>query len=125
MSARAPSGEIAPPSAASAARDSEQRLDLVLWSTGDELGEGDLVRDEYTMRNPLKHFDFPEKEQVRKGSEMRSDLRAEDRPDFDRAFIAHLKGLTEFVDVVYRARTTEGEWRWLRTRGRVTERDAQ
>ena len=113
------------PSTASAApADIQQRLDLVLWSTGDELWEVDLLRDEYILRNPLKHFDFAEQVQTRKGSELRNDLRPEDRPDFDRAFVAHLKGETEFVDVVYRARTNEGDWRWLRTRGRVIERDA-
>ena len=103
--------------------DSNERLELVLWSTGDELWELDLARNEYTLSNPLQHFEFSSKIVVRKGTELLNDLKPEDRPEFDSAFIAHLKGHTEFLDVVYRARSTTGEWRWLRTRGRVTERE--
>jgi C4-dicarboxylate-specific signal transduction histidine kinase len=107
-----------------AERENEQRLDLVLWSTGDELWEMDLVNDLFTRTNPLRHLELTNYEVVRKASTLRTEVKPEDRLDFDRALIAHFKGETEFLDVSYRARTNTGEYCWLRTRGRVVERDA-
>jgi C4-dicarboxylate-specific signal transduction histidine kinase len=104
--------------------DSAKRLELVLWSTGDELWEIDLARDQYTLSNPLQHFESSSANLAKRGKNMRNELLPEDRANFDRLAVAHLKGHSEFLDVVYRARSDTGEWRWLRTRGRVTERDA-
>ena len=42
-----------------AEKDSEQRLDLVLWSTGDELWEMDMARDTFTRTNPLNQAFAP------------------------------------------------------------------
>lgn len=108
-----------------AERDKEQRLDLVLWSTGDELWEMDMARDQFTRTNPLRNIKLPSQEVVRKASSMRSEIMPEDRPRFDNALVAHFKGETEFLNVTYRARADNGEWRWLRSRGRVVERDSE
>jgi C4-dicarboxylate-specific signal transduction histidine kinase len=107
-----------------AQRENEQRLDLVLWSTGDELWEMDMALDQFTRTNPLRHLKLSSHELVTKASSMRSEIMPEDRPEFDRALVAHLKGETEFLDVYYRARS-DNEWCWLRTRGRVVERDSE
>ena len=106
-----------------AERENERRLDLVLWSTGDELWEMDMANDVFTRTNPLRHLKLTNYEVVRKASTLRSEVMPEDRAEFDRALVAHFKGETEFLDVSYRARTNDGEWCWLRTRGRVVERD--
>jgi signal transduction histidine kinase len=107
-----------------AQRENEQRLDLVLWSTGDELWEMDMANDVFTRTNPLRHLHLTNYEVVTKASSMRSEIMPEDRAEFDRAIVAHFKGETEFLDVYYRARSNNGEWCWLRTRGRVVERDS-
>jgi C4-dicarboxylate-specific signal transduction histidine kinase len=96
----------------------------VLWSTGDELWEMDLVQDLFTRTNPLKHLELTNYEVVRKASTLRSEVLPEDRDEFNRTLVAHFKGETEFLDVSYRARTNDGGWCWLRTRGRVVERDS-
>src|SRR6185503_4610381 len=41
-----------------------------------------------------------------------------------RAAIEAVKGLRAVYGVEHRVRTRNGEWRWLLSRGRVTERDA-
>jgi C4-dicarboxylate-specific signal transduction histidine kinase len=107
---------------AKARRDSDERLKLVLWSTGDELWELDVVRDQFIRTNPLRHLKASGYEMVKDASALRSEIHPDDRLDFDRALLSHLKGETEFCDVIYRARDVDGEWRWLRTRGRVVER---
>jgi C4-dicarboxylate-specific signal transduction histidine kinase len=105
-----------------AGENSEQRLDLVLWSTGDELWEMDMVADVFTRTNPLRHLHLTNYEVVRKASTLRTEVLAEDRDEFDRALVSHFKGESEYLDVAYRARTNDGSWCWLRTRGRVVER---
>lgn len=104
--------------------DSEQRLDLVLWSTGDELWEMDMSKDTFTRTNPLKHMFLTNYEVVQAASTLRTEVSPDDRAAFDAALVAHFKGETEYLDISYRARTNEGNWVWLRTRGRVVERDA-
>src|SRR5687768_7777816 len=105
-----------------AKRDSEERLKLVLWSTGDELWELDVVRDLFIRTNPLRHLKASGSELVKDASTLRSEIHPDDRPEFDRVFLSHLKGNSEYCDVVYRARDLRDQWRWLRTRGRVVER---
>src|SRR6187455_1132287 len=74
-----------------ALRDSEERLKLVLWSTGDELWELDVVRDQFIRTNPLRHLRGSGDELVKDASTLRSEIHDDDRPEFDRVFLAHLK----------------------------------
>jgi signal transduction histidine kinase len=108
-----------------AERENSRRLELVLWRTGDELREMDLVNDLVQRTKPLQHLMLTNYEVVRKASTLRSEVMPEDRAEFDRALVAHFKGESEFLDVSYRARANNGEWVWLRTRGRVVERDGE
>ena len=107
-----------------AEKEGEQRLDLVLWSTGDEFWEMDMAKDTFTRTNPLKNMFLTNYNVVQAASTLRSEVSPEDRGAFDGALVAHFKGQTEYLDVSYRARTNDGSWCWLRTRGRVVERDA-
>jgi hypothetical protein len=63
-----------------AERENERRLDLVLWSTGDELWEMDMVNDLFHRTNPLQHLKLTNYEVVRKASTLRSEVMPEDRP---------------------------------------------
>jgi hypothetical protein len=103
-------------------QDSEQRLSLVLWSTGDELWEMDMARDRFTRTNPLRHLELTNYEVVQAASTLRTEVMPDDRAAFDSALVAHFKGESEYLDISYRARTNDGSWCWLRTRGRVVER---
>src|SRR6478735_3106565 len=105
-----------------AEKESDQKLDLVLWSTGDEFWEMDMAKDTFTRTNPLKHMFLTNYNVVQAASTLRSEVAEEDRAAFDGALVAHFKGKTEYLDVSYRARTNDGSWCWLRTRGRVVER---
>ena len=105
-----------------AEKESEQKLDMVLWSTGDEFWEMDMSKDTFTRTNPLKHLFLTNYNVVQAASTLRSEVAPEDRAAFDGALVAHFKGETEYLDVSYRARTNDGSYCWLRTRGRVVER---
>ncbi len=100
----------------------DKLLDLVLWSTGDELWRLDLAANQFTRANPLRHLKASGHDLVTNASELRSEIHPDDRAEFDASMARHLKGQTDHWDVSYRARDVEGLWRWLRTRGRVVAR---
>jgi C4-dicarboxylate-specific signal transduction histidine kinase len=51
-------------------------------------------------------------------------MHPDDVQRFDSAFAAHLMGSNESFEITYRVRDLADEWRWVRARGRVAERDA-
>ncbi|MFT3806370.1 sensor histidine kinase [Arenimonas sp.] len=103
---------------------SSLRLKLVLWSTGDELWEMDLAADTLSRSNPLKHLQASSHDLVTRASAMRALVHPDDRDAFNEAMVLHFKGDTEYFDISYRAPDLAGSWRWLRSRGRVVERQA-
>jgi len=102
----------------------DKLLDLVLWSTGDELWRLDLAANQFTRANPLRHLKASGHELVTNASELRSEIHPDDRAEFDASLATHLKNQSDHWDVSYRAGDVDGNWRWLRTRGRVVARAA-
>lgn len=105
--------------------ESEKRLAMALWGTGDEFWDADLRSGQLVRINPLEHLrvthEAPE-----------STLRAytpfvhpDDLPAFNAALQQHASGASDDFDCIYRSQDREGAWRWLRSRGRSVERDAQ
>jgi signal transduction histidine kinase len=106
-------------------RDSEARLKLALWGTGDELWDLDLVGRRMRRENPLRHLQVVETEGESDPSAMVAAIHPDDRAAVDRAMRAVIRGDSEHLDVVYRARGKDDHWYWLRTRGRVVARDSR
>ena len=79
--------------------ESDQKLDLVLWSTGDEFWEMDMAKDTFTRTNPLKHMYLTSYNVVQAASTLRSEVAEEDRAAFDGALVAHFKGQSEYLDM--------------------------
>jgi C4-dicarboxylate-specific signal transduction histidine kinase len=100
----------------------DELLELVLWSTGDELWDMDLVNDSLKRTNALRHLQASSHERMVDTTRQRQLLHPDDRALFERAVTDHLKGSSECFDATYRAPDTRGQWRWLRSRGRVVER---
>ena len=46
-----------------------------------------------------------------------------DRAEVARAYRAHLEGETDIYEAEWRLRTAAGDWRWIRSRGKVTHRN--
>lgn len=106
-----------------AVAESEQRLKLALWGTGDELWDLDLVKGELRRQNPLAMAGADEGEVVGGADAMRGLVHPDDLAAFDEAIAAHLSGEKSYIEVSYRMRDANGEWRWLLSRGRVVARD--
>ncbi|MBV5276815.1 PAS domain-containing protein, partial [bacterium] len=110
---------------ASAALESEQRLQLALDANRDGLWDWDLRTGkvyrsqryyELTGRNrdtSTPDFEF-----------FKSTVAADDLPRVLAIIEAHKQGLTEAINFEYRLATDNGELKWMEGRGRAVERDA-
>lgn len=105
--------------------DSEERLKLALWGTGDELWDLDVKRREVRRLNPLDQPELGGQELVEQLGSMRDSVHPEDLARFDAAVETHLAGNADVLDLSYRVLDADGQWRWIRSRGRVTARDEQ
>lgn len=103
--------------------ESEQRLKLALWGTGDELWDLDLTKGELRRQNPLELVATTEAELVGGADAMRALVHPDDLPAFDAAVVAHLAGEKSYLEASYRVRDASGQWRWVLSRGRVVARD--
>jgi signal transduction histidine kinase len=101
---------------------SESRRSMALWGTGCEYFEVDLTRQLIMRENALPYLAASGEE-----TDVQSYygyLHPDDRGRFVQAFVDHVKGLSDHYAVVYRAASTQGDWIWIQTRGRILERAA-
>jgi ligand-binding sensor domain-containing protein/signal transduction histidine kinase len=106
-------------------RESEARLKLALWGTGDELWDLDLAGHRMRRENPLRHLRVTAAGDGVDAAVLAEAIHPEDRAGFERAMRAVIRGDSDHLDSVYRAEGADGHWYWLRTRGRVVARDAR
>jgi diguanylate cyclase (GGDEF)-like protein/PAS domain S-box-containing protein len=108
-----------------ALKESEYRLDLALEASGFAVWSYDFVTGDVTFS---RHWwgilgyspnDVPPRIKAWEERTHPADL-----PRVKTALGAHLKGTAPTLDVEYRMQAKNGEWRWIRTVGRVVERDA-
>ncbi len=105
-------------------RESEERLNLAMMVANDGLWDWDLTTDityfdqrYYTMAG-YEPYDFP--------SIYEEWAKRVHPDDFDQtadALKAHLKGDIPRYDVEFRFRRKDGEWMWIRARGKIVARD--
>jgi PAS domain S-box-containing protein len=105
-----------------AAEEGEQRLMLALWGTGDELWDIDLATGSFMRINPLQHLKVSHEAKETTLRAYAPYVHPDDLADFNAAIVAHVKGRTEFLESTYRSPDRDGNWRWLRSRGRVVRR---
>jgi len=103
-------------------RDSEHRLQLALWASGEGIWEWHAADD--TMG--LDRFEMdgrPVTWARRPMAEVHAEVHADDREATVLAWQLHLNGSRADYDVAFRL-LREGEYRWVRVRGRALDRDA-
>ncbi len=106
-------------------RASEERLKFALWGSGGELWDVDLRTGTMLRENRLEHLAASHQTAADNVAAYRPFVHPDDVQNFERALAEHIKGTHDFLEVSYRTPDRNGEWRWLLTRGRVVERDAQ
>lgn len=103
--------------------ESEERLKLALWGTGDEFWDADMRTGGLVRVNPLRHLRLTAERQELTFRELVDYVHEDDRAAFTAALRAHASGEAEEFDASYRLQSRGEGWCWVRSRGRTVERD--
>lgn len=103
-------------------RESEERLKLTLWSSGDELWDWDVYRGQVYRANTWGTLDFPQ-DDIRTTGAYDANIHPNDIGRVRDTLRNHLEGKSDFYELAYRAKTFKNQWIWLLDRGKVVERD--
>lgn len=103
----------------------DQRLELALWASAEELWELDVVTGRLQRRGSIQglhssYYQF----QAPKLQAFLEIVHRQDRDAVEESFRQVIGGVTDHGDVTYRVRDDKGGWIWLHSRGRAVTRDA-
>ncbi|WP_342804663.1 EAL domain-containing protein [Alteromonas sp. M12] len=105
-----------------AIKESEERLKLTLWSSGDELWDWDVYRGQVYRANTWGTMDFPQ-DDIRSNSSYQANIHPNDMLRVQEALKTHIDKKSDYFQVTYRARTFKGDWVWILDRGMIVKRD--
>ena len=103
-------------------RESEERLKLTLWSSGDELWDWDIYHGQVFRANTWGTLDFPQ-DDIRTSGAYDANIHPNDINRVQDALRCHLEGKSDFYELAYRVKTFKNQWVWILDRGKVVERD--
>lgn len=104
-------------------REREERLKLSLWGSGDEFWDWDV------RANTIYRLGADQLLGMRVEDELSTDdwrnraVHPDDLPRVQQILQEHITGETEYFESEHRIRNARGEWIWVRSRGKVVERD--
>jgi diguanylate cyclase (GGDEF)-like protein/PAS domain S-box-containing protein len=102
----------------------EERLKLSLWGSGDEFWDWD-IRSNRLYRVGAEQLLGPGADSELDTEDFRSRaVHPEDIRRLQQIMQAHIAGRTEFFESEHRVRRGDGDWVWVRSRGKVVDRDA-
>ena len=105
-------------------REREARLNLALWGSGDEFWDWN-IRDNSLHRLGSNQLLGQGSSESLSTDEWRSNaVHPDDLPRVQKLLQEHIVGHTEMYESEHRIRNARGEWVWVRSRGKVVERDA-
>jgi PAS domain S-box-containing protein len=108
----------------------ERRVEQVNFHLAEALKAADLAAWRYdlvdhiaTIRGELAaRLGVDQSSPAMPGPEWMDHVHPEDKGDVIRKTLAVAEGKADTFEALYRARTVDGEWRWIRSTGRVVER---
>ena len=105
-------------------KDREARLQLALWGSGDEFWDWNIPENSL-YRLGASQLLGPGSLETMSTDEWRSNsIHPDDLPRVQKLLQEHITGKTEQYESEHRIRAASGEWVWVRSRGKVVERDA-
>lgn len=105
------------------ARESEHRLQMALWASGEGIWEWSADAGEFEVQGfslDGHEFAWPRMDE----REYLERVHPDDRDNMQMAWRLHIAGAREDVDMAYRLRL-DNRFRWVRVRGRALERDGK
>ena len=102
---------------------SEERLKLSLWGSGDEMWDWNINTGKIFRSNIWGILEFPQDGTRNKGGD-KTNLHEHDIPRVKKALDEHFEGKTEHFEVTYRVKDQNDHWIWVLDRGKIVEKDS-
>jgi len=104
-------------------KQSEERLKLSLWGSGDEMWDWNIKSSKIYRSNIWGILDFPQDGTRNVGGGGETNIHENDNTRIREALQEHIDGNSEHFEVTYRVRDKNGQWIWVLDRGKIVERD--
>ena len=106
-------------------REREDRLKLALWGSGDEFWDWNVKENSLFRIGADQLLGFHKEQQLSTDEWRTRGVHPDDLPRVQRVLQQHIVGATEHFESEHRIRNAQGNWVWVRSRGRVVSRDAE
>lgn len=103
---------------------SEERLRLSLWGSGDELWDWDMQAGQL-YRSSSWHQPLEKPGDSQQFPPNRSEIHPQDVERVTSALQQHMHGMTPIFEASYRIRAANGQWVWVLDRGKVVQLNEQ
>ncbi len=105
-----------------AIKESENRLSLALWSSGNEFWDWNTQKNTLVRSNNSHIFSLPSGENFSIDA-MKALVHPDDFENLKTTFIKHLNQQSDYFEYAYRLRNNLNQWTWVLDRGKVVQRD--
>jgi diguanylate cyclase (GGDEF)-like protein/PAS domain S-box-containing protein len=105
-------------------REREERLNLALWGSGDEFWDWNIRDNTLYRLGANQLLGQGSREELTTDDWRTQSIHPEDLPRVQKLLQEHIVGHTDVFESEHRIRNARGEWVWVRSRGKVVERDA-
>jgi diguanylate cyclase (GGDEF)-like protein/PAS domain S-box-containing protein len=105
-------------------REREARLNLALWGSGDEFWDWNIRENSLYRLGANQLFGQGSLETMSTDQWRNESIHPDDLPRVQKLLQEHIVGESELYDSEHRIRNASGHWVWVRSRGKVVERDA-
>jgi diguanylate cyclase (GGDEF)-like protein/PAS domain S-box-containing protein len=102
---------------------SEERLKLSLWGSGDEMWDWDIESGKIYRSNIWGSLDFPQDGRRSGNPDEESNIHPLDRERVTKALNDHFNALTDHFEIAYRVKARNQQWVWILDRAKIVERD--
>jgi diguanylate cyclase (GGDEF)-like protein/PAS domain S-box-containing protein len=105
-------------------RERESRLNLALWGSGDEFWDWNIRENTLYRLGANQLLGQGSQETLSTDDWRNQSVHPDDLPRVQKLLQEHIVGHTDVYESEHRIRNARGEWIWVRSRGKVVERDA-
>lgn len=105
-------------------REREERLNLALWGSGDEFWDWNIRDNSLYRLGANQLLGQGSREEMSTDDWRTHSIHPEDLPRVQKLLQEHIVGHSEVFESEHRIRNARGEWVWVRSRGKVVERDS-
>ncbi|HEY9142690.1 MAG TPA: EAL domain-containing protein [Arenimonas sp.] len=102
----------------------EERLNLALWGSGDEFWDWNIRENSLYRLGANQLLGHGSRDQMSTDDWRTQSIHPEDLPRVQKLLQEHIVGHSDVFESEHRIRNARGEWVWVRSRGKVVERDS-